>query len=56
MTKKQAAANELYEACILVRKWLCGSELVDPNSPIANQAFIKANNAVLKALAKADGE
>jgi hypothetical protein len=49
-----AAAPDLLDACKIVRQWLCDTRLIDPKDPIANPAFIKANNAVLKAIAKAE--
>jgi hypothetical protein len=51
-----AAAPDLLSACQTVKKWLCDTKLIDPKDPIANPAFIKANNAVLKAIAKAEGK
>lgn len=48
-----AAAPELLEACKYVQKWLCENGPVKDDG-ITNRYFVKANNAVNAAIAKAE--
>jgi hypothetical protein len=54
-----ASANshhDLLAACKYVAKWLCDTNLIEPRTDsFWNQCFVKANNAVLAAIAKTKG-
>lgn len=52
-----AAAPDLLEACRFVAKWLCDDRPIgERESRGFNPKFVKANNAVLAAIAKAEGK